>query len=67
MRQSEVAIDDIRYVASDLLWPSKKKFDVKKVLGKKKIEVSVNISSGNLYNIKKTIIINKLTKTKKNG
>jgi hypothetical protein len=42
-----------------------KKFDVKKVLGKKKIEVSVNISSGNLYNIKKTIIINKLTKTKK--
>ena len=33
MRQSEVAIDDIRYVASDLLWPSKKKFDVKEVLG----------------------------------
>jgi hypothetical protein len=34
MRQSEVAIDhDIRYVASDLLWPSKKTFDVKKVLG----------------------------------
>jgi len=34
MRQSEVAIDDIRYVASDLLWPSKKKkIDVKKVLG----------------------------------